>query len=101
MLFEEARWLGHALNNIQAKDLSPLINVGSSTKLYRGDASPFIDKEIFEPLKKRPTTRKLSHFSRQWAVTSTQHLATLCREIVHGPSIATATEYKNYNSHAE
>jgi hypothetical protein len=46
----EARWLATRLREIPATDLSPMLNVGSSTKHFREVKQPWIDGELFAPL---------------------------------------------------
>lgn len=50
---EEARWMGRRVADLPAAEISPLLNLGSSTAAYRSTVCPFIDTEIFEPLAKR------------------------------------------------
>jgi SAM-dependent methyltransferase len=49
----EARYIGSLLNSLDADQLSPAINLGSSTLHFRRVAQPHIEKEIFEPLRRR------------------------------------------------
>ena len=53
MLVNEARWIGKTLSRIQAVELTPILNVGSATADFRQKVQPWIDKEIFAPLKGR------------------------------------------------
>lgn len=53
MLPTEARWLREALQSIAVEDLSPLLNLGSSTAYFREVDQPYIDAEIFAPLRAR------------------------------------------------
>jgi hypothetical protein len=53
MLPSEACWLRDALAAIPAAELSPLLNLGSSTALFRQVDQPYIDGEIFAPLRAR------------------------------------------------
>ncbi len=49
MLPEEATWLRGALDAIAAEELSPLINLGSSTRHFREVLQPYIAREVFDP----------------------------------------------------
>lgn len=53
MLFEEAQWLGENLRRLNASEISPLCNIGSASEDYRRIEQPYIDAEIFAPLRKR------------------------------------------------
>jgi len=53
MLSAEARWIGSALGRLNAAEISPLLNVGSATAEFREQVQPYIDREIFAPLRKR------------------------------------------------
>jgi hypothetical protein len=53
MLPTEARWLREALQGIDAQALSPLLNLGSSTAHFREVDQPYIDTDIFAPLRAR------------------------------------------------
>jgi methyltransferase family protein len=46
----EARWLANHLRQLPTSDLSPMLNVGSSTKHFREVKQPWIEREIFAPL---------------------------------------------------
>lgn len=48
MLLQEAKWIANEMHT-RISELSPLINVGSSTLHFRTVEQPFIDKEIFKP----------------------------------------------------
>src|SRR5690348_4717033 len=52
----ESKWLGERLASISTEDLSPLLNVGSSTQDFRTRQQPYIDQNIFAPLRKRGGT---------------------------------------------
>ncbi len=53
-MFEaEAIWLGKLLNVEAAENLSPLLNIGSSTSQFREIEQPWTLHFIFEPLKQR------------------------------------------------
>ena len=49
----ESQWLGARLAQIPDEDLFPLLNVGSSTSEFRKKVQPYIDQNIFEPLRAR------------------------------------------------
>ncbi len=53
MLTAEARWIGRILSQLDAEKVSPLLNVGSATAAFREQVQPFIDREIFAPLRNR------------------------------------------------
>jgi len=50
---EEAQWIRDVLENEDPFSLTPVLNVGSSTKLFREFHQPFIDGVIFAPLRDR------------------------------------------------
>jgi SAM-dependent methyltransferase len=53
-MFEaEARWVGERLAALPAAQLSPLLNIGSSTKDFRENVQPWTVREIFMPLSNR------------------------------------------------
>jgi len=56
MLMIEARWVGRVLSQLDAADLSPLLNVGSATAEFREKIQPWIDGEIFALLRARGVT---------------------------------------------
>lgn len=49
----ESQWLGERLVSIPNDALFPLLNVGSSTLEFRTQTQPYIDKNIFAPLRAR------------------------------------------------
>ncbi len=49
----EAKWFSHAFSNYGPQELSPMVNLGSSTSAYREVQSPHIEKILFAPLKQR------------------------------------------------
>ncbi|BBX17999.1 hypothetical protein [Mycolicibacterium duvalii] len=53
MLPTEAAWIGNALRDVDATDLSPVLNLGSSTVKFRTIDQPHIHREIFAPLAAR------------------------------------------------
>lgn len=53
MLAAEARWVGDSLDKLATDEISPLLNIGSSTADFRKQVQPWIDQSIFAPLRKR------------------------------------------------
>jgi hypothetical protein len=53
MLIEEARWFGAQIDRLPVEDLTPMVNVGSSTERFRTHEQPWIDRLIFAPLRDR------------------------------------------------
>lgn len=53
MLKEEALWLKKELSMFDNTSLDKMLNVGSSTLHFRTVVQPFIDSEIFKPLRER------------------------------------------------
>lgn len=53
MNLSESQWLGQRLAVIPDHDLFPLLNVGSSTLAFRTQTQPYIDQNIFAPLRAR------------------------------------------------
>jgi hypothetical protein len=49
----ESQWLGQRLASIPDDALFPLLNVGSSTLEFRTQTQPYIDQNVFAPLRKR------------------------------------------------
>ena len=53
-MFEaEARWLRRALDAFPPERLSPVLNLGSSSAVVRQAVQPWIDAEVFSPLRDR------------------------------------------------
>ena len=53
-MFEaEACWLGTELDRFAPERLSPLLNLGSSTSLFREEIQPWTEKRLFRPLRAR------------------------------------------------
>jgi hypothetical protein len=53
-LFEaEARWLRHVLEGFPPERLSPLLDLGSSDRAFREARQPWIETELFRPLRDR------------------------------------------------
>lgn len=53
MLKAEAQWIGQFLAKCRSEQISPLLNVGSATAEFREKVQPYIDGEIFSPLRER------------------------------------------------
>jgi hypothetical protein len=53
MLKNEAVWLTQALGELDARCLSPLLNVGSASAEFREVSQPWIDRLLFAPLRAR------------------------------------------------
>ncbi|MCE9667367.1 class I SAM-dependent methyltransferase [Myxococcus stipitatus] len=53
MLKPEASWLGRELEALELSRVSPLLNVGSSTRYFREVQQPWIDRALFAPLRRR------------------------------------------------
>ena len=49
----ESRWVGDQLAAFPAPQISPLLNVGSSTSEFREAAQPWTVRNIFTPLAER------------------------------------------------
>jgi hypothetical protein len=49
----ESQWLGHRMAALPDEKLFPLLNVGSSTLEFRTQTQPYIDRNIFAPLRAR------------------------------------------------
>ncbi len=57
-MFEaEARWLRRALDAFDPERLSPLLNLGSSSAAVRETVQPWIEAELFRPLRARGDRR--------------------------------------------
>ena len=52
----DAEWLGNALARLSNDDLSPLLNLGASTRRYREVEQPHIHELVFRPLEARGVT---------------------------------------------
>src|SRR6266516_1477014 len=50
MLRAEAAWLAAWLAHLDCDQISPLLNVGSSTAQFRSRRQPWIDRLVFAPL---------------------------------------------------
>ncbi|MBV9824482.1 MAG: hypothetical protein JO001_02195 [Alphaproteobacteria bacterium] len=53
MFAAEARWVADTLWPHTPEELSPLLNVGSSTRQFRQETQPWMDKLLFAPLAAR------------------------------------------------
>ena len=53
MHIEEAQWINAVLAEQSSPQLSPLLDIGSSTEQFRTVTQPFIDELIFAPLRQR------------------------------------------------
>lgn len=52
MLYEESLWYQQTLLALPQSDISPILNVGSSTLHFRTVTQPFIEQNIFAPISK-------------------------------------------------
>jgi hypothetical protein len=53
-MFEaEARWLAAALDGFALQRLTPLLNLGSSTAVFREEIQPWTEAQLFRPLRLR------------------------------------------------
>jgi hypothetical protein len=53
MYIRESEWLGRRLASLPSDELFPMLNVGSSTEEYRTVMQPWIDQNIFAPIRNR------------------------------------------------
>ena len=53
MYIRESEWLGQRLASLSSDELFPMLDVGSSTEDYRTIQQPWIDQNIFAPIRKR------------------------------------------------
>ncbi len=53
MMVSDARWLGRVLPKYTVEQLSPLLNIGSSTLQFRQEQQPHIQHYVFTPLQER------------------------------------------------
>lgn len=53
MMICDAKWLGNTLPKFSAEELSPVLNIGSSTKKFREQDQPHIQQYVFAPLEAR------------------------------------------------
>ena len=52
MLIEEAKWLGERLCSL-GNEYFPMLNVGSSTHVFRTQIQPHVDEFVFKPLREQ------------------------------------------------
>jgi SAM-dependent methyltransferase len=53
MFLAEAKWLERALRERSVEEISPLLNVGSSTSRFREVEQPWTERQLFAPLRAR------------------------------------------------
>ena len=53
MMVSDAKWLGEVLPKFTNEELSPILNIGSSTKKFREEDQPHIHQYVFAPLEER------------------------------------------------
>src|SRR5262249_28315870 len=53
MFIRESEWLGQRIASLSSNDLFPMLAVGSNTADYRTIRQPWIDENIFAPIRKR------------------------------------------------
>jgi len=53
MVKEEAVWIKKTLREIDASFVKEVLDVGSSTREFRTQTQPYIDKDVFQPLRER------------------------------------------------
>lgn len=53
MFIDEARWLEQVLQNLDLRPGSRLLDIGSSTLVFRTVVQPHIDRHVFAPLRAR------------------------------------------------
>ena len=53
MFESEAKWIARQLSAIDSDAINPVVDIGSSTELFRKHYQPHIDREIFNPLRDR------------------------------------------------
>lgn len=63
MLKEESIWINNVLKKIDKALINDVLDVGSSTLLFRTQTQPYIDKNIFKPLKDRGCS--ISHLDKK------------------------------------
>jgi len=49
----EAKWFGEQIASFSVEELSPAVNVGSSTLDFRCQRQPHIDRYLFLPIRER------------------------------------------------
>ena len=53
MLPKEAEWLGRTIRALDARELSPMLNIGSSTGEFVTKHQPWIDAQVFRTLREK------------------------------------------------
>ena len=53
MMLCDAKWLGNILSGYSDQEISPLLNIGSSSEKFRKEEKPHIHKYVFAPLECR------------------------------------------------
>lgn len=53
MFLEEALWFGQNIVQVEADNIFPMCNVGSSSAYFRKEKQPWIDEHIFKPLREK------------------------------------------------
>lgn len=53
MFEEESVWIGDKISKIDTSSIQDVIDIGSSTLKFRTIAQPYIDKNIFKPLREK------------------------------------------------
>jgi SAM-dependent methyltransferase len=53
MLPKEAEWLGRTIRALDARELSPMLNIGSSTGAFVTKHQPWIDAQVFRALREK------------------------------------------------
>ena len=56
MLLAESEWIGRKLAELPVSEISPCLNLGSSTKEFRSRIQPYIDENLISPNVKRGVT---------------------------------------------
>lgn len=56
MLEPEAIWFAEKLSDISVSAISPILNIGSSTEIFRIYDQPWIDRDLWRPLRERGAT---------------------------------------------
>ena len=53
MNIEEAKWIRSKIGTLSPAEITPVLNIGSSTREFRVEGQPYIDSEIFGPLRRQ------------------------------------------------
>jgi hypothetical protein len=67
---EEAKWLSGALKDMHPKLVSPMLDLGSSTRQFRRKIKPYIHEYIFKHLLEKRVD--VTHFDMKDALRSSQ-----------------------------